>query len=106
HVLAGVQQIITQLFLIIVTVIAILIFNLKLFFILLILLVPPVIVVAYLIKKRIAAARKDVKQSGERSLQHLREALAGYVESNVYDKETFLTDRFTRYQQDLNDHLA
>ena len=106
HVLAGIQQIITQTFLIIVTVIAILIFNVKLFFILLVLLVPPVIAIAYLIKKRIAAARKNVKKSGERSLQHLREALAGYVESKIYDKETFFTKRYTGFQRQLNDHLA
>ena len=106
HVLAGIQQIITQTFLIIVTVIAILIFNVKLFFILLVLLVPPVIAIAYLIKKRIAAARKNVKKSGERSLQHLTEALAGYVESKIYDKETFFTKRYTGFQRQLNDHLA
>ena len=106
HVLTSVQQIITQTFLITITIVAILVFNVKLFFILLILLIPPVIVVAYIIKKRIAVARKNVKQSGERTLQHLREALVGYVESNIYDKETFFTKRYTTYQQQLNDHLA
>ncbi len=106
HVLAGIQQIITQSFLIIITVIAILIFNVKLFLILLVLLVPPVIAVAIIIKKRIAFARNNVKQSGERSLQHLKEALAGYVESNIYDKEIFFTNRFMDFQQQLNDHLA
>ena len=70
------------------------------------LLIPPVIVIAYIIKRRIAAARKNVKQSGERSLQHLKEALAGYVESNIYDKDAFFTKKYTGYQQQVNNHLA
>ena len=106
HVLAGLQQIITQIFLIVIMVIAILSFNVKLFLILLLLLIPPVITVAHLIKKRTASARKNVKHTGERSIQHLREALAGYVESNIYDKETFFIERYSSFQRQLNHHLA
>lgn len=40
------------------------------------------------------------------SLQHIREALAGYVEANIYDRKPFLLKRYMHYQQQLNDHLA
>ena len=106
HVLAGIQQIFTQSFLILVTVIAILLFDAKLFLFVLLLLVPPVIVVAILIKKRTRSARAHVKKSGEKTLQHIKEALAGYVESNIYDKRSFFTQRYMHYQQQLNKHLS
>ena len=106
HVLAGIQQIITQLLLVIITVTVILIFNVKLFFLLLLLLTPPVILTAILIKKNIAAARKNIRTTGQRSLQHLKEALAGYVESNIYGKEKFFSDRYIGLQEKLNSHIA
>ena len=57
-ILTGLQQILTQAFLISITIVAILIFNARLFFILLILLLPPVVVVFYFIKKRVSSIKK------------------------------------------------
>ena len=106
HVLAGIHQIFTQIFLILLTVMAILLFNAKLFLFVMILLIPPVIIVALIIKKRTKSARKQVKTSGQETLQHVKEALASYIESNIYDKELFFTIRYTGSQQKLNKHLS
>ena len=106
YVLASVQQIITHSFLIVLSVTAILIFNAKLFLMLLVLLLPPVIGVAMILKRKTRAARMQSRESSEKSLQHLKEALAGYVESNINGKKQFFTRRYARCQQELNHYLA
>lgn len=106
HVLSGVQQIFTQSFLILVTVTAIIFFNAKLFLFVLLLLLPPVLLVAVIIKRKTRMARTAVKKSSEMSLQHIKEALAGYVEANIYDKKPFLIKRFMHFQHQLNEQLA
>ena len=106
YVLAGLQQIITQSFLIGLTITAILIFNAKLFLFLMMLLLPPVILVALLIRKRTRSARMHSLTSNEKMHQHIREALAGYVESNIYDKNRFFTERYIIHQQQLNSYLS
>jgi ABC-type bacteriocin/lantibiotic exporter with double-glycine peptidase domain len=93
-ILTGLQQVITQTFLISLTVVAILIFNARLFFILLILLLPPVVVVFYFIKKRVSSIKKDIQLNNELSFQYLFDALKGYVESNIYNRNSFFLDRF------------
>lgn len=106
HVLAGIQQIITQCTLIILTITAILIFNAQLFFLLFILLLPPVVVVFYLVKKKLKQVRSDARNSSEKALQHLQEALNGFVESNIYDKNEAFLERYMTYQQQFNNHFA
>ena len=93
-ILTGLQQILTQAFLISITIVAILIFNARLFFILLILLLPPVVVVFYFIKKRVSSIKKDIQHNNELSFQYLFDALKGYVESNIYNRNSFFLDRF------------
>lgn len=106
YVLAGLQQIITQTILITCTIIAILIFNAKLFLLLLIILLPPLILIAFLIKKNIRTSRSQAKANSEKALQHLKEALAGFIESKIYDRNNFFTQRYTVKQQQLNTYLA
>jgi len=38
--------------------------------------------------------------------QHLHESIAGFVESNIYDRNEFFTRRYTAAQQTLNEHQA
>ncbi|HET9824757.1 MAG TPA: ABC transporter ATP-binding protein [Chitinophagaceae bacterium] len=104
HILGGIQQIITQLALIIFAITAILIFNAKIFLLLLIILLPPVIGVFYLIKTRLKAVSIHMKKSSEKSLQHLQEALSGFIESNVYNKNDFFLDRFAKYHQKFSQY--
>jgi len=40
------------------------------------------------------------------ALQYLKESLAGFVESNVYDKNEFFGGRYYQYQQQLNENIA
>jgi ABC-type multidrug transport system fused ATPase/permease subunit len=106
YVLSGIQQIIAQSVLIFFTLVAIVIYKPFLFLLLFVLLLPPVIFIAFLIKKRLKAVRSGTKLSHQKSIQHLNEALAGYVESNIYNKSDFFINRYYRYQHEQNKHLA
>ena len=94
YILSGIQQIITQSCLISIAVVAIFLFNVKLFLLLLLILVPPVIIVFYLIKKRMAAARKSIQINNQHSYQYVLDALKGYIESNIYNRNDFFLNRF------------
>jgi ABC-type multidrug transport system fused ATPase/permease subunit len=106
HILGGIQQIITQGTLILFTVTAIVFYNAKLFLLLFMILLPPVYAIVYFIKVRRRSARDQVRTTGERSLQHLQEALSGYVESNVYHKNSVFLDRYIAYQKKFNQYIS
>jgi ABC-type multidrug transport system fused ATPase/permease subunit len=106
HILGGMQQIITQATLILFTVVAIVFFNAKLFLLLFLILLPPVYAIIYFIKVRRRSARDQVRNTGERSLQHLQEALTGYVESNIYHKNGVFLDRYIAYQKKFNQYIS
>jgi ABC-type multidrug transport system fused ATPase/permease subunit len=105
YMLSGIQQIITQLSLIGLTIFAILLFNAKLFLLLLVILLPPVIVVFYFIKKRLTRAKKHIQTSNEKSYRYLLDALKGWVESNVYDRNDFFLNRFIGSREKFSTHL-
>lgn len=105
YILSGIQQIITQLFLISLTIVAIILFNAKLFLLLLIILLPPVIAIFYFIKKRLNAAKKEIRFSNERSFQYLLDALKGYVEGNIYNRNDFFMRRFISSRQKFSASL-
>ena len=106
HVLAGLQQVITQVVLIVLTIVAILLFNATLFLLLFALLLPPVIAVSYLVKKRLRRVRSETRSSSEKALQHLQEALHGFVESNIYDKNHAFLERYMARQEQFTHHFA
>jgi ABC-type bacteriocin/lantibiotic exporter with double-glycine peptidase domain len=105
HLLSGIQQIITQSFLITITVLAILLFNAKLFFFLLLALLPPVFLIFYFIKKRLTAIKKEIQSTNERSFQYLLDALKGYVEANIYDRNAFFMNRFMTVRKKFSRYL-
>ena len=105
YMLAGIQQIITQLCLIVIALVAIVLFNAKLFMLLLLILLPPVIVVFYFIKNRMERARKHIRSTNEKSFQYLLDALKGYVESNIYNRNHFFLNRFINVRQQFSTHL-
>ncbi len=104
-ILSGIQQIITQSFLIILTVAAIILFNAKLFLLLLLILLPPVILVFYIIKKRLTHAKMQIRTTNERSFQHLLDALKGYVEANIYNRNGFFLNRFIKHRRTFSRYL-
>jgi ABC-type bacteriocin/lantibiotic exporter with double-glycine peptidase domain len=106
YVLAGVQQIFSELVIIALTIIAIILYDAWLFALLCLVLLPPLALLWVYTRKRLATARANIKTSSERSLQYLKEALGGYIESNVYDANAFFTHRYSSRQHALNRYLA
>ena len=106
HVLGGIQQIITQTVLILLAIAAIVFFNAKLFLLLFIILLPPVFAVFYFIKLKKHSVRNDAMSSREKSLQHLQEALTGFVESNIYKKNDAFLHRYITRQKEFNNYIA
>jgi ABC-type bacteriocin/lantibiotic exporter with double-glycine peptidase domain len=105
HILLNIQQVIIQLFLIVLTIGAILLYNAKLFLLLLVILLPPVILVFFFIKKRVAAAKKNIHTSNESSFRFLLDAMKGYVEGNIYQRNNFFLQRFIAARQVFGKHL-
>lgn len=104
YILSGVQQIFTQSFLILIAISAIIIFNAKLFFLLLVILLPPVIAVFYFIKKRLSRYKTQIWYNNDKSFQYLTDALKGYVDANIYNRNGFFLNRFLHYRQKFSLH--
>lgn len=105
-VLAGIQQLSTELILTGVAIIAIILFNAKLFLLLLLVLMPPVVLAAYFSRKRLNAARHQVKESAENATQYLHEGIASYIESNVFNSKQLFVGRYEAGHQRLSKTLA
>jgi ABC-type bacteriocin/lantibiotic exporter with double-glycine peptidase domain len=106
YILAGIQQISTEVVLITVSIAGILWFDARLFVLLFVLLLPAVFILSLVTRRQLRSVRSSIMTSGEKALQYLQETLSGFIESNIYDKNDFFTGRYVRYQQDLNNYLA
>ena len=106
HVLRGLQQVISQGLLIAITVAALLLYNPRLFLLLLALLLPVSLLIGRLMKTQLQSIRLHGKQIAEKSIQHLSEALSGFIESNIYHKSDFFLRRYTKDQQRLAQYLT
>ncbi len=106
YVLAGLQQIISQSILILITLIAIFIYNPVLLPLLFAILGPPLILTGFMMKKKLSHVRQLAKTSGEKALQHLKEALAGFIECNLFGRKNFFSRRFQSSQSKFNGFLA
>ena len=105
HILGGIQQILIQLILILITIVAIVLFNPKLFFLLFVILLPPVAFVFFFIKRRVSTGKKNIHAANESSFRYLLDALKGYVESNIHQRKEFFLDRFTNARQEFSKYL-
>ena len=106
YVLSGLREVITQVALILCTIVAIIIYNPTLFILLLAFLLPAILLVGIRLKNHSKLLRFEVKCAGAKSIQYMQESLASYVESNIYDKKHFFVYRYKHYQQRLNTFLA
>jgi ABC-type multidrug transport system fused ATPase/permease subunit len=106
YILANFQQIISQSVLILFTIGAILFYHATLFLLLLLLLMPAVILLGWLVKRKLKNVRQHIKKTNADTLKNLKEALSGYIESNIYDKDDFFADRYYRQQQQLNQYIC
>lgn len=106
YILTNFQQIVSQIILIFFTVCAILFYHPTLFLLLFVLLLPPVVLLGWYLRKKLKDIRSHIKTTSEKTLQYLHESLGGYVESNIYNKEDFFTERYSSYQDKLNNNIA
>jgi ABC-type multidrug transport system fused ATPase/permease subunit len=106
YVVNGLQQLFGQLVLIIISLVAVCILNPSLLLFLCLLFIPPLLFISKFVKRKLHESRMNEKTAGERAMQHLREALSGYVESNIYSRRDFFTERYHRHQRQLNCYLS
>lgn len=105
QILFGIQQLFTQGILVFMAVLAILLFNARLFLLLMVILLPPVVAVFYYIKKRLSSVRKNMLMDNQTSYRYLGDALRGYVEGNVYDRNDFFLNRFVKTRKKFSNAL-
>ena len=106
HVLGGLQQLITQSVLVLFAVTAILLYNAPVFLLLLAILLPPVLIAGWRLKKKTRALRESGRHFSESAAKHLREAMAGYTEVQLYDTREFFMLRYLQPQAEQNRQLA
>ena len=106
YVLSGLQQVFNESILIIISVAAVAIYNIELLLIVSLVLLPAIFILLFISKKRLKETRKNIKSSSELSLQYLSEAINGFVESNVYDKNNFFINRYSKSQFVQNRFIA
>ena len=106
YILTNVQQVISQSILIFFTIAGIFFYHPKSVLSLFLLLLPPVILLAFFIKKKLKNVRANIKTGSLKAIQYLQEALSGFVESNIYQKNDFFIDRFYHHKQQLDENIA
>ncbi|HVT83841.1 MAG TPA: ABC transporter ATP-binding protein [Chitinophagaceae bacterium] len=106
YVLRGFQQVIGQSVLILFALVPILIFKPVLFSLLILILAPPVLFLAFFLKRKQRVIRNSAKNIQSKLIQYLKEAIAGFVESKIYERELFFKNRFIRYQVRQSKSLA
>jgi ABC-type transport system involved in cytochrome bd biosynthesis fused ATPase/permease subunit len=106
YVIRGALQAAGQFILILLTLSIILVYNIRLFSLLIFILLPPVLLVYYLVKRQIIQMRARSKDAGETMHRHLSEALRGYIESNVYGKKDYFSEKYIISQKVFNESLA
>ncbi len=106
YILTNLQQVISQIMLILLTVIGLLFYHSLLFLALFALLLPPVFIIAFVLKKKLMNVRANIKTTSQLTLQHVQESLSAFVESNIFIKHSFFVNRYKRFQQQLNNNIA
>ncbi|MBN9295993.1 MAG: ABC transporter ATP-binding protein [Filimonas sp.] len=105
-ILLGYQQLITESILVLLATITLLLYNAFLFAAIAVVLLPAIFLLSYFIRKRLNMLRQNIQTSNEQSLRHLTEALDGYIESNLHNKNTFFSTRYGAMQREVNKHIA
>jgi len=105
YILTNFQQIISQCVLVFFTICAILLYHATLFLLLFLLLMPAVAFLGWLLKRQLKHVRQNIKKANEGTIKNLQEALAGYVEANVYGSQDFFAERYYEQQEQLNHNL-
>jgi ABC-type multidrug transport system fused ATPase/permease subunit len=105
YILTNLQQIISQSLLVLFAICAVLLYHITLFVLLFLLLMPAVAVLGWFLKRRLKHVRDNIKKTGAETLKTLHEALASYIESNIYDRNDFFAERYYNQQDQLNHNI-
>jgi ABC-type multidrug transport system fused ATPase/permease subunit len=105
YILTNFQQIISQSVLVMFALGVIVWYHATLFLLLFILLMPAVALLGWVLKKRYDSVRRNIKQTSADTIKNLKEALSGYIESHIYDKDDFFVDRYYCQQKQLNHYI-
>jgi ABC-type bacteriocin/lantibiotic exporter with double-glycine peptidase domain len=106
YVLYSAMQIINEVILIVCTITALAIYNMQLLFIVVLVLFPASIFILNISRRKLKHATHCIKESNEQTLQYLHEAIAGFVESNFYEKNNFFMRRYSTSLSKLNRFIA
>lgn len=106
YLLTAFQQIIIQSVLVGMVLIAVVVYNPLVLLLLILFLLPPVLLSNVLIKKKTETIRQNNRVKSEKSIQHLKEFLNGYVEHHIFNTSRYMADRYLFYQNELNASLA
>ena len=106
YILTNFQQIISQSVLVLFTIAAILFYHATLFLLLFVLLMPAVVLMGWLLKRQLRHVREHIKKTNADTLKTLNEALAGFIESNVYGKDDFFAERYYKQQRQMNQQIC
>lgn len=106
YVLRGVQQVIGQCLLIFFAIVPILFFKPLLFSLLSLILFPPVLLIAILSKKKYRANHSKAAFIHKKLIQHSKEAISGFIESNIFQKKNFFFNRYNNYLKQQSEELA
>jgi ABC-type multidrug transport system fused ATPase/permease subunit len=106
YVLRSLQIMISNMALLIFTVIVIMMYSKTFSTWVVFLFIPPVLLFTWIAKKQLSRAKLNAKIFGETSLKHLQEAINGYVEANINSKKDFFITRYSNAQHALNQNLS
>ena len=106
NILTNLQLIFTEFTIVFFTVITILVFKPIVFLLLIVFLLPPILISSSLIKKKIKLAKEKISNDSEKANQYLNESLSGYIESNIYQKHSFFSNRHYLFQNRMAKHLS
>ncbi|HEY0271887.1 MAG TPA: ATP-binding cassette domain-containing protein [Chitinophaga sp.] len=106
YVLLNFQLLLTECLMVAFSLAALLWYNARLLLVVVMALLPPVCVLLLLTRRRLGYIKQNIKTLAARSLQYLREALAGFVESNIFDKNHFFIHRHAVTQEELGKKIT
>lgn len=106
HVLFGLQQIFTEIVLILCIMVVLCLYNPLLFLLLLVVFLPPVLIAVFYANRKIKHIKANLKDDAHKTIQYLDEALDSFVETSIYNKQDFFVRRFFSFQQKMNRHLS
>ncbi|HUR10292.1 MAG TPA: ABC transporter ATP-binding protein [Flavitalea sp.] len=106
YLLAGFHLLFIEIFMLFFVIATLLFINVKLFLLLVVVFVPSILLIVLFSRKKVKHVRNSIRNTSEKSIQYLKEALAGYIESNLFQKSEFFTTRYATKQKQLNGYLA